>query len=219
MLIQARGLRKTYIRARQTVDAVRNADICANSGDFICITGYSGSGKSTLLNMLAGLALPSEGSIYFEDEDFTGFTDDKRARLRNDKIAYIPQGRSVLANLSVLDNICFPCELYKKAEDKTEYINELLARVGIAHLAERFPSELSGGEIRRLTIVRALAVRPLLIIADEPTGDLDPKNAENIMRLFHETAACGIAVIIATHDRENLRYASRILTMENGYLK
>jgi putative ABC transport system ATP-binding protein len=218
MLLEARELCKNYRRGEREFPAVNKVDLSVGKGDLVCVTGPSGSGKSTLLNMIAGLLPPDSGRVVFDGSDLNILDDTSLSLLRNNKIGYIPQGHSILANFSVMDNICLPFYFYRRKGNPAPKVEELLALMGISHLARQYPGQLSGGELRRVSIARSLINEPLLLIADEPTGDLDPQNSTAVMELFSAIAAAGTAVLLVTHETDNLRYASRCLKMEEGAL-
>jgi putative ABC transport system ATP-binding protein len=217
MLLQTKGLTKSYERRGERFFAVDNVALSVESGDFICITGQSGSGKSTLLNMLTGLLRADSGEILLDEADLCKLGDDGLAKLRNSKIGYIPQGNSLLQNFSVFDNVCLPWYLSRK-EDVRNAAHALLAKVGMAHLERESPRNLSGGETRRVAIARSLITNPTILIADEPTGDLDHKNADEVIRLFAEVHSQGVAVIIVTHERQIPSCANKRLVMDGGRL-
>jgi putative ABC transport system ATP-binding protein len=217
MLLQITGLTKSYERRGKRFFASDNIDLQVNQNDFVCVTGESGSGKSTLLNMLTGLIHADSGAILFDGEDLCKLGDNELAHLRNGKIGYIPQGNSLLQNFSVLDNVCLPWYLTRKGDIKN-IAHELLAKVGIARLERESPRNLSGGESRRVAIARSLIANPKILIADEPTGDLDPKNTDEVIRLFAEVHSQGVAVIIVTHERQIPPCVNRHLIMEDGRL-
>ena len=218
MILEAKGLTKSYKRRGASFFAVNNASLQAESGSFICITGESGSGKSTLLNMLTGLLVADSGELTVEGVNVGGLGDDELTGLRNSTIGYIPQGNSLLYNFSVLQNVLLPWYLEHR-EDKQAVARKLLARTDIAHLEQENPRSLSGGELRRVAIARSLIMNPRILIADEPTADLDPRNTEEIIRLFAEIHENGTAIIVATHERQILPCANRHFVMENGQLK
>jgi putative ABC transport system ATP-binding protein len=226
MLLQVRGLTKRYERRGGSFFAVERACLQMDPGDVVCITGPSGSGKSTLLNMLAGMIPADDGEIVFDGADVCTLSDEARARLRGDRIGYIPQGNSLLQNFSVLDNICLPRYLARSPGKDggarrgvlADKARELLAKVGMERLESESPRELSGGEARRVAIARSLIADPKMIIADEPTGDLDPQNADEVFRLLGEAAGRGVAVVLVTHDRAFPACANRRLKMEAGRL-
>jgi putative ABC transport system ATP-binding protein len=218
MLLDAQELRKNYRRGDLEFTAVNGVSFSISEGELLCITGSSGSGKTTLLNMITGLLPPDSGRVFFEGAELTAMEDTPLSFLRNAKIAYIPQGRGILANFSVLDNVRLPFYLHPRKGEATARANALLAEMGIAHLSGQYPDRLSGGELRRVAIARSLINAPRLLVADEPTGDLDPENSLGVMRLFSRVAAAGTAVLLVTHDTENIRHASRRLKMEAGSL-
>jgi putative ABC transport system ATP-binding protein len=217
-LLEFNCLNKEYPRKDDSITVVDNANGVVNSGDFVCVTGHSGSGKSTLLNMIAGLLEPSSGEILFDSKSFGSMNDRELSLLRNSKIGYIPQGHSILWNLTVIDNVRLPFYLSKRSGDPTPRAQSLLERMGIGHLAEVYPHKLSGGELRRVSIARGLINEPEILIADEPTGDLDPDNARHIMELFSEAVKNGMTVLLVTHDPALVHYGSRHLYMETGKL-
>ncbi|MDR0905455.1 MAG: ABC transporter ATP-binding protein [Oscillospiraceae bacterium] len=217
-LLDVKSVSKRYQRGAAHFFAVENASLALGAGEFVCVTGHSGSGKSTLLNIIAGLLPPSAGAVTFDATELTSLGDAELSYLRNTQIGYIPQGHSVLANLTVLENVCLPFYLYPRVGNPADRAGELLAEVGIAHLAHSYPAELSGGELRRVSIARGLVNAPRLLIADEPTGDLDRRNSDGVMELFSAVAKSGTAVLVVTHETESLRYCDRHLQMENGKL-
>ncbi|MDR3270501.1 MAG: ABC transporter ATP-binding protein [Peptococcaceae bacterium] len=217
MLLETKGLTKIYERRGERFFAADSVDLRVACDDFVCITGSSGSGKSTLLNMLTGLLKADGGEILLEGEDICRLSDTALAHLRNSRLSYIPQGNSLLQNFSVLDNVCLPWYLTRRDDVKSR-ARELLGKVGIAHLEHESPRNLSGGESRRVAIARSLIVGPALLIADEPTGDLDPVNTDEVLRLFAEFHAQGLTVILVSHERQVPLCANRHLVMVNGRL-
>lgn len=211
-------LSKKYTRRGKEFFAVDNVDFSIDHGEFVMIVGESGSGKTTFLNLITGISNPSSGSVLLEDEPVSEFDDDKLSRVRRDKIKFIPQGDSLLSALTVRENILLPYEL--NGEDPIdEQILEKTARdLGIEDLLDEYPSELSGGEMRRVAIARALINEPDLIIADEPTGSLDELNTRKVMDIFTKVHENGTALIVVTHQKETLSFASRVFTMKEGHL-
>ncbi len=202
--------------------AVKDVNIELKSGALTEITGRSGSGKSTLLHMLAGLLKPTDGMIYIKNQDLYNLDDKARSKLRGRKIGIIPQGQTGLHSLTVLENIILPCVMYQDGAEKPDEWNQkavkLLEQVGIARLKDSWPDALSGGELRRMAIARALIREPEILLADEPTGDLDDENTEMILKLLRNTANQGAAVLLVTHEREAAKYADVIYTMREGCL-
>ncbi|MCL2382202.1 MAG: ABC transporter ATP-binding protein [Treponema sp.] len=223
MLLETKGLTKSYERRGEQFAAVNNACLTARPDSFVCITGESGSGKSTLLNMLTGLLKQDSGEIWFDGVNLCALEDSQLTGLRNGKIGYIPQGNSLLYNFSVLENVMLPWYLTHKTDTRDtvrDAARELLARTGIAHLEHENPRNLSGGEARRVAISRSLIMGPRILIADEPTADLDPRNSEEVIRLFAEFHSRGVAVIVATHhERQILSCANQHFVMDSGNLE
>jgi putative ABC transport system ATP-binding protein len=217
-LFELQELSKAYQRGGRTFNAVNKVSLSVAPGDFISIIGRSGSGKTTLLNMGAGLLTPTQGSVFFEGKDIYALGDREISFLRNEKIGYVPQGQSLLSNFTVFDNVCIPWFLFKREGDVEGRAFILLEKVGISHLAASYPRELSGGEMRRTAIARALINSPRLLIADEPTGDLDAQTTAEIMRLFSDIAREGTAVLIVTHELDTLEYGNRTYSMDAGNL-
>jgi len=235
-LLELRELTKEYKRGNRAFNAVNRVNLSVERGDFISIIGRSGSGKSTLLNMSAGLLKPSYGTVLFDGQDISALTDNSISHLRNEKIGFVPQGQSLLSNLTVLENVCIPWFLFKhnavtgydlstgrvvsirREVDPEERALALLERTGIGHLAASYPKELSGGEMRRVAIARALINTPQIIIADEPTSDLDAETTAEIMKLLSAIAKEGTAVLIVTHELDTLSYGNKTYTMSSGNL-
>ena len=209
---------KEYERRGKTFRAVDDVDIKINKGEFIIITGESGSGKTTLLNLLLGLTKPESGTVLFDGEDISTFDDKRLSEIRNEKIKYIPQGDSLLTSLTVRENILFPYVIGGKEKPPKERLIELAEKLGITDLLDVYPSELSGGEMRRVTIARAVINKPAVILADEPTGNLDRDNTSKVMEIFKDISGEGTAVVVVTHQRETLDYASKVLNMSHGRL-
>ena len=218
MLLEITKLKKEYQRNGAAFAAVNSVSISVDAADFVCITGRSGSGKSTLLNMIVGLLEPSCGSIAFDGQELSHMDDAALSLMRNTKIGYIPQGHSVLANLSVLDNIRLPFYMYKRDGDPSARAHDLLKQMGISHLDKTYPAQLSGGELRRVAIARSLINSPQLLVADEPTGDLDPQTTEDVMNLLSQVAKDGTAVLLVTHEVGIIHYCNRLFSMESGNL-
>ncbi len=219
MILRIKNLCKEYKRNNLSFMAVNNVNLEIEEGDFVNIIGRSGSGKSTLLNIAAGMLSPSSGVVEFNGETLTGKSDYELSRIRNDKIGFIPQGASALGNLTVMENIVLPFYLWPHGGDAEGHARILLERFEISNLAESYPSELSGGELRRVLIARALINDPKIIIADEPTADLDSKSSENIMKTFAKLNQDeNITLLIVSHDLDTLKYGKRILEMNDGKL-
>jgi ABC-type lipoprotein export system ATPase subunit len=218
MLLEVNDLIREYKRGGKAFAAVNRVSLSAASDDFISIIGRSGSGKSTLLNIIAGLLKPTAGSIRIDSRDIVAMNDRESSYYRNSTIGYIPQGQSVLENLTVLDNVRLPFYLFKREGDVADKALSLLEQVGIPHLAQSYPRQLSGGELRRVSIARALVNDPALLIADEPTSDLDRQTTAEIMDLFRQVSKKHTAVLMVTHEMDTVSYGNRTFVMESGVL-
>ena len=217
MLLNVRNLRKDYQRGQQTFAAVNNVSFSMQSGDFKCIMGKSGSGKTTLLNMIAGLLTPTQGKVTFNDVNLFELDDQQVSAFRNQHIGYIPQGSSLLPNLTAIDNIRLPYYLTKRPNKSSfSYAKSLLEKAKVSYLQDVYPANMSGGEMRRIAILRALICQPQIIIADEPTSDLDEESSTDIMQLLKEINQQGTALLIVTHDHDVANYSQNILKMSAG---
>ncbi len=218
MLLEIKNLNKEYKRGSRTFLAVKDIDLSVSPGDFFCIIGKSGSGKSTLLNLIAGLLLPTSGEILIDGKNIVSLKDNAASYLRNSAIGYISQGQSVLANLSVLDNVRLPFYFFKRDGDAKKKALLLLEQVGIGHLADSYPRYLSGGELRRVAIARSLINNPSILLADEPTSDLDTKTTAETLKLFSEIAKDGTSVLLVTHELDTISYGNSVYVMDTGML-
>ena len=221
MLIEATSLTKEFPRARKGTrlfTAVHPVDLALEEGQVTGVTGHSGSGKSTLLTMLAGMLTPTAGTVSLGGQDLYAMRDEERSRLRNERIGLIPQGHTALRSLSVLENVLLPSVLSAGGERSTRRAAALLASVGLSDLADARPNELSGGELRRVAVARALLMTPSVVLADEPTAGLDAQNAAGVLRLLREAAEGGAGVLLGPHASEARRCADRTFAMEAGRL-
>ena len=226
MILNVSNLYKTYIRRGEEFNAVEDVEFFAWSGDFSVIYGESGSGKSTLLSLLSGINRPTKGSVVFNGADFANLSDAELSLIRNEKIGYVPQESVFLPHFTVLENILLPRALRNGKKVETRSIAALrdvdvvskLETLGISHLVNEMPAELSGGELKRAAIVRALVNKPEIIIADEPTSNLDESNAKVVFDILANLAQSGTSVLVATHDPKGLRYGDRVYTMHKGRL-
>ena len=219
MLLDVKNLRKDYQRGSQHFSAVNNVSFSMAQTDFISIMGKSGSGKTTLLNMIAGLLTPTQGKITINGTNLFELDDKQVSAFRNQNIGYIPQGSSLLPNLTALENIRLPFYLIKRENQSSlNYALELLEKAKIGYLKDTYPANMSGGEMRRIAILRALICRPKLVIADEPTSDLDEESSAQIMALLTEIHQQGTGLLIVTHDNDVANYSQRTLKMSSGRL-
>ena len=199
--------------------AVQETDFRLSARALTVVTGRSGSGKSTLLHILGGLMKPVTGRVLVDDVDLYTMGEDERTRLRSRHIGIVPQRLMSLAALTVRENILLPALLMGTQEQAAARADALMERLGIRKLGAVAPSELSGGELRRVTIARALVMQPGILLADEPTGDLDEENTQSVLRLLRETAHAGTAVLLVTHESEARNYADTCYTMTVGKLE
>ena len=225
ILIEAKGISKQFHRDRgdsNIIESVKQIDISFQKGELVLLSGYSGSGKTTLLNMLAGILEPTTGNIFINGKDIYSMSDGEISLFRNQNIGNIPQGQTAIHSLTVLENILLPFTMYQKDnveyEKKKKLAEELLEKLQILSLKNVMPSELSGGELRRVCVARALIMEPTMIFADEPTSDLDEKNTEIVMELLKNVAMAGNLVVISTHDKTIIDYATKKYIMNEGAL-
>lgn len=215
-VVQTKNLTKTYAMGEMQVQALDGVDFSVSAGEFVAIIGKSGSGKSTLLHMLGGLDVPTSGSVIVDGNALNSLDRTQLALFRRRRVGFIFQQYNLIPDLNVWDNIIFPLALDGVAID-TEFIDELLTALHIADKRDRMPSRLSGGEQQRVAIARALAMRPALILADEPTGNLDTTTSHEVMGLIRTLAAkLGQTLIVVTHDIDIAQLADRIVEMRDG---
>lgn len=216
-LIEVKKLTKTYWNGEVAIPAVRGVSLTIDQGEFVALMGHSGSGKSTFMNMLAFLDVPSSGSYHFAGEDITTFEEDYRAELRNATLGFVFQQFYLLPRTTALDNVRLPL-MYagvKKKEQK-ERAYAALEKVGLKDRIYHKPNELSGGQQQRVSIARALATDPLLVFADEPTGNLDSETSEDILGIFQGLHKEGKTIIMVTHEPDIAAGAERQIHMKDG---
>jgi putative ABC transport system ATP-binding protein len=220
-VIRTEKLTRTYSMGASVITVLREADLTVHPGEFIALMGASGSGKSTLLNLLGLLDRATSGEYFLEGKSVSSLRRDELADLRGRRIGFIFQNFNLLPRLAAWENVALPLA-YRKGEfgvqDQLERARETLARVQLEHRAEHNPMELSGGERQRVAIARALITQPAVILADEPTGNLDSKTGVEIMRLLNELNEEGCTIIIVTHDLNVARHAGRVYHMLDGDL-
>ena len=219
MLLKTKSLSKSFARGKNSFFAVKDVDFSISASDFVFIVGRSGSGKTTFLNLISGILDPTQGQVFFEDEDILSMSDTAKSFYRNESIGFVPQSLAYLPNLSVFDNVRVPFFLFNRDGDSEGRALSLLELMDIAHLKNEMPQNLSGGEIKRMLIARALMNSPKLLIADEPTANLDKETSETVMNLIKSVNKLGTAVLIVTHDSEILDENSTIYKMDAGELK
>ena len=217
-LINVNNLSKSFRRGERDFFAIDNVSFDVKEKDFINIIGKSGSGKSTLLTLLSAIIEPTSGDILVEGKNLSAMDDEEKSGYRNEFIGYVPQSLGTLPTLNVLDNVRLPYFFKKREGDGVERARMLLDMCGILDLENDFCKNLSGGELKRVLIARALMNEPKILIADEPTSDLDSKTTIEIMDMLKEINEKGTTIIIVTHDNDLLKYGSRLLEMTDGKL-
>jgi putative ABC transport system ATP-binding protein len=216
-IIETRNLKKTYLSGDETVEALRGVDISIAAGEFITIMGESGSGKSTLLAAIGGMSQPAAGEIEIAGQHPYRLTSEKLADFRAENLGFVFQSFHLIPYLTAVENVMLPLAITKgKSSAKRAAALASLQRVGLGTKAERLPSQLSGGEQERVAIARAIVNNPKILLADEPTGNLDSKTGEEIMALFRELNAAGQTVVMVTHNPENGAYADRTIHLKDG---
>jgi putative ABC transport system ATP-binding protein len=220
-VIQINGVKKVYTMGANKVFALRGVDLTVEPGDMVAIMGTSGSGKSTLMNILGCLDAPTEGSYMLDGVRVDGMSRNALADLRNQKLGFVFQGFNLLARTSAIDNVELPL-LYDRSGrklDTRKLAADSLRRVGLGERLDHQPSELSGGQQQRVAIARALVTQPKLLLADEPTGNLDSRMTLEVMALFQELNAQGITIVLVTHEPEVAQYAKRIVEVRDGRIR
>ncbi|MFA6333288.1 MAG: ABC transporter ATP-binding protein [Methanoregula sp.] len=217
-MIRVTSLTKEYRDGDRAIKPLEGVDFSCKKGEFILITGRSGSGKTTFLNVLGGLTRPTSGTVMVDGMDLYAMTDAQRAAVRSATTGFVFQFPGLLSPLTALENVILPVVLQGHAANMTGRGHDLLIRMGLENKAGSLPSTLSGGELKRVAIARALISNPRLILADEPTADLDEETEREVMELFREIHASGTTIIMVTHNRELAPYASRVMRMDQGTL-
>ena len=216
-MIEMHDLTKSYRTSDVETMALSHVNLQINEGEFIAIMGPSGCGKSTLLNVLGMLDSPDSGSYRFGGEDIAGYPESRLAEIRKRNIGFIFQSFNLVDELTVAENVMLPL-LYQKvaATERDQRVQAVLERVGIAHRANHRPQQLSGGQQQRVAVARAVVTNPKLILADEPTGNLDTSNGEEVLELLNQLNRDGTTIIMVTHDQGHAAHASRVVQMLDG---
>lgn len=215
-ILKVENLTKTYGNGENKVEALKNINLCVNKGEFVAIVGASGSGKSTLLHLLGGLDRPTDGKVIIDGESIYNYKEENLAIFRRRKIGFIFQFFNLIPVLDVEENIALPALLDNDKVDKS-YLNEIIEILGLKERKNHLPSELSGGQQQRVSIGRALLNKPSIILADEPTGNLDSKNSKDVIDLLKFTARkYNQTLILITHDINIAAMADRVVTIEDG---
>lgn len=219
-LIHTKDITKIYKMGSETIHALKSISIEISRGEYVAFMGPSGSGKSTLMNIVGCLDSPTSGTYILNGKDVSDMTENELAEIRNKEIGFVFQTFNLLPRASSLDNVCLPLVYagYKRSEREAMAM-EALENVGLASRAKHKPNELSGGQRQRVAIARALVNGPSIILADEPTGNLDSKTSYDIMNLFHELHSKGNTIIMVTHEDDIARYAHRIVRLRDGLIE
>ncbi len=215
-IIETHELTRTYPMGSSQVFALRGASFQVAQGEFVALMGPSGSGKSTLMHLLGCLDRPTSGQYILEGASVDRLSEDQRARIRNRRIGFIFQSFNLLSRMTTLENVGLPLLYGADGQNWQEHATKALKRVGLGKRLQHRPNELSGGERQRVAIARALVHNPALVLADEPTGNLDSANGDEIMRLLAELCREGHTLLLVTHDSHCASYASRVITMRDG---
>jgi len=217
-VIETRGITKDYVVGEMIVRALRGVDFEVTAGEFVAIMGASGSGKSTLMNVLGCLDKPTSGDYFLDGTDVSGLTRDQYADIRNQRLGFVFQTYNLLARTSALDNVELPLfyDHSSRIENPRASAIEALERVGLADRLDHEPNELSGGQQQRVAIARALVNRPAIILADEPTGNLDSRTSVDVMSVFQDLNDQGITILLVTHEPDIAEYTRRIIVMRDG---
>lgn len=216
-LIEVKDVYKIYNPGENEVRALDGVSLTIDEGEFVAIIGQSGSGKSTLMNTLGLLDRPTSGEYYLSGRDVATLTDDEQSEIRNKQIGFIFQGFNLIPSLTAIDNVELPL-VYRgmKKEERNKLSLEALERVGLGKRLHHRPSQMSGGQQQRVAIARAVAAKPPVILADEPTGNLDSSSGREVMRILHELSDEGRTIILITHDNEIAEEANRIIRIQDG---
>lgn len=216
IILETKGLKKHYGEGESLVKALDNVNLKVEQGEFVSIVGTSGSGKSTLLHMLGGLDYPTEGSVFVDGKDISTLKEEALAIFRRRKIGFVFQNYNLVPVLNVYENVVFPIQLDGNRIDQN-YINRIIKTLGLENKINFLPSQLSGGQQQRVAIARALAAKPAIILADEPTGNLDSSTSQDVLGLLKVTAKkFEQTIVMITHNEEIAQLADRIIRIEDG---
>ena len=218
-VLETNDLRKYYGEGDTQVRALDGVDLSVEKGEFVSIVGTSGSGKSTLLHMLGGLDRPTSGKVLVEGKDIFALKDDELTIFRRRKIGFVFQAYNLVPVLNVYENIVLPIELDGNAVDK-DYVNQIIDALGLSAKLDSLPNQLSGGQQQRVAIARALATKPAIVLADEPTGNLDSRTSQDVLSLMKITSQrFGQTIVMITHNEEIAQLADRIIRIEDGQIR
>ena len=220
MIIKTNNLKRTYITGTQSVDAIKGINLEIQRGEFLSIMGPSGSGKTTLMNIIGCLDTATSGTYYLNEKLVNNLSDDELSKIRNKEIGFVFQSFHLLARNSALNNVILPLRYAGFREnDAIKRATEVLKKVGLSDRIDHSPSELSGGQQQRVAIARALVNKPSIIFADEPTGNLDSKTGEDVMKLFQDLNNQGQTIILITHEEDIAIQSKRIINIKDGLIE
>ena len=220
IILSARGLKKTYVVGKRSLEVLRGVDLEIARGDFVALRGASGTGKSTLLHLIGGLDTPNAGEILYNGQNLASFSESRLTNFRNRRVGFVFQAYHLLPELTALENVCLSARIARiPAAPASQRAGELLARVGLGERLDHKPSELSGGEQQRVAIARALINEPELLLADEPTGNLDSHTGGEIIELLKQLRVENqMTLVIATHDTKVAANAPRVIELVDGLI-
>ena len=219
-LLSARGLSKSYVMGRRTLEVLRGVHLDVARGEFLALRGASGAGKSTLLHLIGGLDSPNAGEIFFDGQNLAAFSESELTHFRNRRVGFVFQAYHLLPELTALENVCLPARVARiSAATAEKHGRELLSRAGLGERTDHKPFELSGGEQQRVAIARALVNEPELLLADEPTGNLDSRTGGEIIELLKNLhVEKHMTLVIATHDAKVAAHAQRAIELADGHI-
>lgn len=221
-VLKATHVEKVYgIQSKQPFKALKGIDLTIYENDFICIMGPSGSGKSTFINVISTIDQPTSGEVFIGGQNVTNMSEEELGRFKYENLGFIFQDFNLIGSLTISENIAIPLSLSKKTKQEIiKEVNDVAERLGISHLLHKYPEECSGGQRQRAAIARALVNHPKLIIADEPTGNLDSENSHEILKLFKElNDKDGVTILMVTHDSMIASYSKKLLFIKDGELE
>ena len=220
VVLRAKDVTKSFVQGDETIEVLKGLEFELHAGEQVAVVGRSGSGKSTFMHILAGLDTPNEGSVIVQDLDFASASNDERAAVRGNQMGFVYQNHHLLPEFSALENVAIPMRIAGENKSDAEIAaKQLLEEVGLGHRCTHLPSQLSGGERQRVAVARALAGEPRIILADEPTGNLDAETADQVLAMMHAMSSThGCAFVVVTHDSTTLPKFDRVVVLSDGKL-
>lgn len=215
-MIELKNIKKKYKIGDGYYEALRGINLKIEEGEFVALMGPSGSGKSTTMHIIGALDKPSSGEYIFNGRNIAKYSDNELSKVRNSEMGFVFQSFNLLPKLSVIDNVLLPFEYSNNASDSQKKAFEALKRVGLQEKADNMPNQISGGQIQRVAIARALVMNPKIILADEPTGNLDTKTSIEVMKIFQELNDAGNTIILVTHEPDIAKFAKRTIHLKDG---